>query len=43
MLGTRRSRVSEAATILQNAGLIRHSRGIITILGREGLEEFACE
>jgi CRP-like cAMP-binding protein len=43
MLGTRRSRVSEAAIILQHAELIRYSRGIITILDREGLEEFACE
>jgi CRP-like cAMP-binding protein len=43
MLGTRRSRVSEAAIILQRTGLIRYSRGIITILDREGLEEFACE
>jgi CRP-like cAMP-binding protein len=43
MLGTRRSRVSEAAIILQHAGLIHYSRGIITILDREGLEEFVCE
>jgi CRP-like cAMP-binding protein len=43
MLGTRRSRVSEAAIILQAAGLIRYSRGIITILDREGLEQFVCE
>ena len=43
MLGTRRSGVSEAAILLQAAGLIRYSRGHITILDREGLEEFACE
>jgi CRP-like cAMP-binding protein len=43
MLGTRRSRVSEAAIILQRAGLLCYSRGIITILDREGLEEFVCE
>jgi CRP-like cAMP-binding protein len=43
MLGTRRSRVSEAAIILQGAGLIRYSRGTITILDRQGLEEFVCE
>ena len=43
MLGTRRSRVSEAAIILQHAGLIRYSRGTITILDRAGLEEFVCE
>jgi CRP-like cAMP-binding protein len=43
MLGTRRSRVSEAATILQEQDLIRYSRGHITILNRKGLEEFTCE
>jgi CRP-like cAMP-binding protein len=43
MLGTRRSRVSEAAIILQRAGLIRYSRGLVNILDREGLEEFVCE
>lgn len=43
MLGTRRSRVSEAAIILQNTGLIRYSRGVIQILDREGLEEYVCE
>ena len=43
MLGTRRSRVSEAAIILQEQGLIRYSRGHITILNRKGLEEFTCE
>lgn len=43
MLGTRRAGVSEAAILLQAAGLIRYSRGHITILDREGLGEFACE
>lgn len=43
MLGTQRSRVSEAAIILQFAGLIRYSRGIINILDRAGLEGFVCE
>lgn len=43
MLGTRRSGVSEAAMMLQGAGFIRYTRGHITILDREGLEEFACE
>lgn len=42
-LGTRRAGVSEAASILQSAGLIRYSRGNITVMDREGLEEFACE
>lgn len=43
MLGTRRSGVGEAAVILQEGGLIRYSRGNITILDRAGLERFACE
>jgi len=43
MLGTRRSGVSEAAMLLQAAGFIRYARGHITLIDREGLEEFACE
>lgn len=43
MLGTRRAGVSEAAILLQAAGLIRYSRGHITILDRERLKEFSCE
>lgn len=43
MLGTLRSRVSEAAIILQEKGLIRYSRGRISIVDRAGLEEFTCE
>ena len=43
MLGTRRSGVTVAAGILQQAGMIRYSRGKISILNQEKLEETACE
>jgi CRP-like cAMP-binding protein len=43
MLGVRRNTVSLDAHSLQQAGLIRYSRGNITILDRDGLEECACE
>lgn len=43
MLGTRRASVGSAATGLQTEGLIRYSRGRISILERVGLEEVACE
>ncbi len=43
MLGVRRASVSVVAAILQKAGLIRYSRGKITILDRLGLESTACE
>jgi CRP-like cAMP-binding protein len=43
MLGVRREGVTEGAMKLQKAGLIRYSRGRITVLGRAGLEERTCE
>jgi CRP-like cAMP-binding protein len=43
MLGTRRSTVSTSASILQKAGMITYTRGNVTILNREKLEESACE
>jgi CRP-like cAMP-binding protein len=43
MLGTRRSGVTVAAGILQQAGIIRYSRGRIIILDQQGLEDTACE
>ncbi len=42
MLGVRREGVSVAAGALQAAGLIRQSRGRITVLDRPGLEAAAC-
>jgi CRP-like cAMP-binding protein len=43
MLGTRRSSVTVAASILQKAGLIKYSRGNVKIVDRVGLEGAACE
>ena len=43
MLGVRREGVTEAAGKLQRAGIIRYSRGRITVLDRERLEENVCE
>jgi CRP-like cAMP-binding protein len=43
MLGVRRTTVSLEAHALQEAGLIRYSRGQIKILNRDGLEDCACE
>ena len=43
MLGVRRGGVTEGALKLQDAGLIRYSRGRITVLDRPGLEKRTCE
>lgn len=43
MLGVRREGVTQAARALQRAGLIRYSRGRISILSRARLEQRACE
>ncbi len=43
MLGVRREGVTEAAGNVQKAGLIKYSRGHITVLDRAGLEARACE
>lgn len=42
LLGVRRATVSAAAAVLQDDGLIRYSRGQVSILDRAGLEAAAC-
>lgn len=42
MLGVRRATVNTAASILQRAGFIRYSRGVIAVADRPGLESAAC-
>ncbi len=43
LLGVRREGITLAAHRLQEAGLIRYSRGHVVILDREGLEQKTCE
>lgn len=43
MLGTRRSSVSVAASILQKAGMITYTRGNVTIVDKLKLAEAACD
>jgi CRP-like cAMP-binding protein len=42
MLGVRRSGVTLAAGVLQRGGLIRYTRGELTVLDRQGMETAAC-
>lgn len=42
-LGVRREAITEAAGGLQEAGVIRYSRGRITVLDRPGLQQHSCE
>lgn len=43
MLGARRSTVTIAAGLLERAEFIRHQRGLVHIIDRQGLESVACE
>jgi CRP-like cAMP-binding protein len=43
ILGVRRESVTEAATRLQDAGVINYHRGRIVVEDRDGLEERVCE
>ena len=43
MLGVRRESVTQAALALQKEGLIRYSRGHISVVDRPGLERRSCE
>lgn len=43
MLGVRRASATEAAQALQEAGLIRYTWGMVTIVDRQGLEAAACQ
>ena len=43
MLGVRREGVTEAAGKLQKLGVIKYSRGEITVMDRPKLEKLCCE
>ena len=42
MLGAHRPSITTSALVLQSSGFINYRRGRITILDREGLEDFTC-
>ncbi|MFC1460662.1 Crp/Fnr family transcriptional regulator [Microvirga arabica] len=43
MLGVQRSTVSDVARSIQDKGLIRLGRGVITVTDRPGLQAASCE
>lgn len=43
MLGVHRPSVTVVARMMQSVGLIRYSRGVITVTNRKGLEATSCE
>jgi CRP-like cAMP-binding protein len=43
MVGASRQSVSMVASMLQDAGVITYSRGVIRVVHRDGLERFACD
>ena len=43
MLGVSRAAVNKAARTLQEAGLIRYRRGLVSVVDRAGLEASSCE
>jgi CRP-like cAMP-binding protein len=43
MLGVRRTSVTDVARKMQDRGVITYSRGVITILDRQALEQLSCE
>jgi len=43
MLGVSRAAVNKAARTLQEAGLIRYRRGLVSVVDRTGLEASSCE
>jgi Mn-dependent DtxR family transcriptional regulator len=43
MLGVHRPTVSDIAQRIQSQGMIRYSRGVMTITDRQQLEHLACD